>query len=68
MRRRQSQIRVDTHARRVKIERVREWVYKEGKSLRSQWIDKLLGPESLVPTRVRSYIFTSYGRIAHVHP
>ena len=44
--------RIDDHVRRSKVERVRQWVYEKGRSLRSKHIDAYLGPEALVPTQV----------------
>ena len=51
-RRREKGMRIDNDIQKGKIERVREWIFKSGFSLLSKYISRLLGPESLVPTRV----------------
>jgi hypothetical protein len=34
------------------IKRVRDWIFTKGRNIASSVIDKVLGPMSLVPTRV----------------
>jgi len=34
------------------IEMVRDWIFTKGRNIASSVIDKVLGPTSLVPTRV----------------
>ncbi len=44
--------RVDSHARRAKIELARRLLFEQGVNITSKRIDTLLQPQSLVPTRV----------------
>jgi hypothetical protein len=44
--------RVDDKKNQIQIKRVRKWIYEKGKSLMSVHIDRLLGHQSLIPTRV----------------
>ena len=39
------------------IERVRDWIFVKGRNIASSVIDKVLGPMSLVPTRVSFIIY-----------
>ena len=43
---------VDNYSRQNKINRVRQWIYERGRTLRSKCIEAYIGLESLVPTRV----------------
>ena len=45
-------MRVDSHARRVKIELARRLLFEQGVNITSKRIDTLLQSQSLVPTRV----------------
>ncbi|KAJ8592983.1 hypothetical protein M405DRAFT_786759 [Rhizopogon salebrosus TDB-379] len=49
--RRTRDARVDNHARRSMIDRVRDWIFTKGRNVASSVIDKVLGPMSLVPIR-----------------
>jgi len=51
--------RVDNEARRWSIDNVRKSIFKFGRSITSRLIEAILGPASLVPTRVGT-IYTSY--------
>jgi hypothetical protein len=51
-RRRETHQRQDDAARRNEVERARKWLYKDGTAITSVYIERLLGPKSLVPTRV----------------
>jgi hypothetical protein len=51
-RRRETHQRKDDAARRIDVELARKWLYKDGTAITSVYIDRLLGPKSLVPTRV----------------
>ena len=46
--------RIDDRHRQRWIERVREMIFIEGRSVISQAVERLIGAKSLVPTRVRS--------------
>ena len=50
--------RVDTEARRWSIENVRRAIFEFGQSITSRAIERILGPASLVPTRIGT-IYTS---------
>lgn len=45
-------MRVDDECRRKEVELVRKWIYEDGRSLTSAAVERMLGPRSLVPTRV----------------
>lgn len=47
------QYRIDDHRRQSWIERVREMIFVQGRSVISQAVERLIGEKSLVPTRVR---------------
>ena len=49
--------RIDNDARRFDIEIVREMLFKKGINITSVKIDRVLGPTSAVPTRVRILYF-----------
>jgi hypothetical protein len=53
MKAREDKKRVDDDPRCRDIEMVRKWMYERGMDVESTHIDKVLGPRSLVPTRVR---------------
>jgi hypothetical protein len=44
--------RKDDNVRRKEIERVRKWIYRDGMAITSVYVDRILGPKSLFPTRV----------------
>lgn len=44
--------RTDNEEFRWKISHVRKYIYEQGVHINGKWVDSLLGPESLVPTRV----------------
>ena len=52
MKAREDKKRVDDDRRRRDIETVRKWMYEKGMDVKSIHIDRVLGPCSLVPTRV----------------
>ena len=45
--------RIDDIARQADVEKVRQLLFKRGVNLTSVKIERVLGPRSLVPTRVR---------------
>ncbi|KAG1868437.1 hypothetical protein F4604DRAFT_2020743 [Suillus subluteus] len=45
-------VQLDNHTCRSIIERVHDWIFTKGRNIGSTVIDKLLGPMSLVPTRI----------------
>ena len=49
--------RIDSDARRFDIETVREMLFEKGINITSVKIDRILGPTSAVPTRVRILLF-----------
>lgn len=51
-RRRQTMARTDSEHRVRVVESAREFIYEQGYTVNSDKVDKLLGDESLVPTRV----------------
>lgn len=58
MKAREDKKRVDDDRRHRDIEQARTWMYERGMDVESIHIDRLLGPRSLVPTRVRYYYDT----------
>ena len=58
-RRRETHQRKDDAARRTDVELARKWLYRDGTAITSVYIDRLLGPKSLVPTRVGPIFFTA---------
>lgn len=50
--RREKLTRIDNEYRRFDIEKARKWIYSQGIKIGSTAINKLLGSESLTPTRV----------------
>jgi hypothetical protein len=48
-------IRVDTHARQQKVEMTRNWIIEKGYKIRGAAVERVLFPESLVPTRVSKH-------------
>lgn len=50
---RKEQKRKDDESCRHAIEQVRKWMFERGMDVESKHVDKVLGPRSLVPTRVR---------------
>ena len=52
MKAREDKKRVDDDRRCRDIETVRKWMYEQGMDVESIHIDRVLGPRSLVPTRV----------------
>jgi hypothetical protein len=52
MKHRETTARVDTQARRYDINRARKFVFEKGARIDGKHIKDLLGPQSLVPTRV----------------
>ena len=53
-RRRETQLRHDTHEQRVDITRARSFIYEDGMPVNGKAVDGLLKARSLVPTIVRS--------------
>jgi hypothetical protein len=49
-------VRIDDNLRRSKVDRVRRWIYQNGGAITSKQIKTLLGPGSLVPTRVSTSV------------
>ena len=49
--------RIDNDARRFDIEVVRKMLFEKGMNISSIKIDRILGPTSAVPTRVRILLF-----------
>jgi hypothetical protein len=57
MRNRVKLARIDNDARRFDIEVVRKMLFEKGINITSVKIDRILGPTSGVPTRVRILLF-----------
>jgi hypothetical protein len=57
MRNRVKKVRIDSDARRFDIEAVRKMLFEKGINITSVKIDRILGPTSAVPTRVRILLF-----------
>ncbi len=57
MRNRVKHARIDNDARRFDIETVREMLFEKGVNVSSVKIERILGPTSAVPTRVRISLF-----------
>ena len=64
MKMREDKKRVDDESRRHDIEQARKWIYKQGMDIGSVHIDRVLGPHSLVPTRVRHWFNIVYNQFA----
>lgn len=54
IRRHESWARIDDESRQRKVRLAREMIYLKGLSVTSSAVEKLLQPESLVPTKVSS--------------
>ena len=52
MRQRERNRRVDSRPRQFQINIARKWIFEEGEKVTSAAMSRLLGPQSLVPTRV----------------
>lgn len=50
--RRQKKTRVDSVQRQHNVERTREFIYQQGSPLDGPAVDRMMGPQSWVPTRV----------------
>lgn len=50
--------RIDNERQQSKILLARQWIYNLGYNIRSQRVENLLFPESLVPTKVRDTLYT----------
>jgi|ERR1700722_329144 len=49
---RRNKIRQDSRTLQTKVEMVREWIFKQGRSLVSKAVERVLGVMSVVPVRV----------------
>ena len=49
----------DDATQRIDVELAQKWLYKDGTAITSVYIDRLLGPKSLVPTWVGPFSFTA---------
>jgi hypothetical protein len=49
---RRDNARIDSHSRRNDIEKAREYIYKKGYAVESDYVEAVLGATSQVPTRV----------------
>jgi len=56
-RQRREHARIDTPSRQQKVDMTREWIFEKGYGVKSAAVERVLGPESLVPTRVTNNIF-----------
>jgi len=63
---RQKLVRADSKAIQNTVNRARQMIFEDGINITSVYIDRLLKPQSLVPTRVRS--FTSPMTLTYVFP
>lgn len=45
-------MRIDTPSRQQKVDMTRKWIFEKGLSVKSAAVERVLAPESLVPTRV----------------
>lgn len=55
MRQREQSRRVDNRTRQRQIDLARRWIFEQGVRINSAAMSRLLGPKSLVPTRVSSF-------------
>lgn len=62
-RKRETHQRKDDTAQRKNVELAQKWLYKNGTAITSVHIDRLLGPKSLVPTRVGLKNFNHNARV-----
>jgi hypothetical protein len=53
---RRKRTRIDSHLRQQKVEMARGWIFEKGYGVRNAAVERVLAPESLVPTRVMNSI------------